>query len=391
MNRNENLNSTGNSEVNERRTKDIHQRQKIKLETVVERSNEMSYENTERQGQHLQLQKTRGSSPFIVERIDYDLGLDTDQEMEGEKSLRRKPKAILDLSISSSDKERNNQKELSDHEKDFNIPSNTYRTPLKTEGTLSGTDSVNSARNGFFSFRKKNSKADSHDLRNGVQIGSSSSNPNGSNAAKIKIVNNIFQNTYLQNVVKQDHKDAFKKKIIKESMLGSSSKDKKTVKRKGNASMEMEDTPKAKRAPITALLRSPNSPKANPSSLLVHTNTIVSPTGKTVSINETSGGTARQIDDFIPRRLKYSSFDSTPKNQPQFNSALPQSESQELAQYRKFHSKVLSLMKDLGREPTSSLEEDKLKQSWRFIKDIVEGYVESKKKIIKLEEILKIQ
>ena len=55
---------------------------------------------------------------------------------------------------------------------------------------------------------------------------------------------------------------------------------------------------------------------------------------------------------------------------------------------KKFHGKLAKLLKDIGY---SSEPVDDIKQQWRFVKDIVNGYVEAKSKIKKLEDILKLK
>lgn len=57
-------------------------------------------------------------------------------------------------------------------------------------------------------------------------------------------------------------------------------------------------------------------------------------------------------------------------------------------QMKKFHGKLAKLLKDIGY---SSEPVDDIKQQWRFVKDIVNGYVEAKSKIKKLEDILKLK
>jgi hypothetical protein len=372
MSRNDASNSTGKDEPHDKRPKEGHQRHKVKLETVVERSNEISCEYTDRIGPGAEARKTRRSSPFVVEKFDLDLDVDDEPEEEGGRSAGAR--GPLRLNMGQAEKEKLSSRLAGlDIDLEPKLPASSYRTPAKKERqdqSASFADPSNSLKSGFFSVRKRSSKPESIDIRGGAvhfPAGAPSS-------AKIKIVNNIFQNTYLQSVVKPELQDAFKKKLLKD--VKTEEKACRLARKRGNASMEIKETPKAKR-PAPNLLCSPNSPKNNPCLLL-------QPQAPAKPPNES--GTPKAVDDLATHRLIFGSFDACKK--PQLGLLPSASDLQQLAQYRKFHAKVTGLMKDLGREPTSTAEEDTLKQSWRFIKDIVEGYVEAKKKINKLEEIL---
>ena len=375
MSRNEASNSTGKEEATDKRTKEGHQRHKMKLETVIERSNEISCEYTDRIAPGAESRKTRRSSPFVVEKFDLDLDVDDDPEEDGPAAKNR---GQFTLNMPLSEKEKLGCRLASlDFDLETKLPPSSFRTPAKKERqdqSASFIDNSNSLKSGFFSVRKRSGKPESIDIRGGAvhfPAGAPSS-------AKIKIVNNIFQNTYLQSVVKPELQDAFKKKLLKD--VKTEEKPSRLSRKRGNASMEIKETPKAKRT-ATNLLVNPHSPRNNPN-LLLQPQAVSFPHKQTVP--ETASPKA--VDDLLTQRLIFNSFDVSKK--PQLVHPSTSNDLQQLAQYRRFHSKLTGLMKDLGREPTSSLEEDSLKQSWRFIKDIVEGYVEAKKKINKLEEIL---
>lgn len=376
MSRNEASNSTGKEEPLLSRPKEGHQRHKAKLETVVERSNEISCEHTDRIAPGAEARKTRRSSPFVVEKFDLDLDLDDEAE---EEEVRGVGRTLFGLQVPQSEKEKLASRLLGlDFELDAKLPASSYRTPAKKERqdpSASFADHSGSLKSGFFSVRKRSGKQESIDARGAAAVHFPTGAPS---TAKIKIVNNIFQNTYLQSLHKPDLQDAFKKKLLKDPKT--EEKPGRLARKRGNASMEIKDTPKTKR-PAAPPLATPHSPRNHPNLLLQP------PSGAFPTKNpivETASPKAG--DELLTQRLAFNSFDGSKK--PQLAQLPTASDLQQLAQYRKFHAKLTGLMKDLGREPTSSAEEDTLKQSWRFIKDIVEGYVEAKKKINKLEDIL---
>ena len=104
MSRIEASNSTGKEDPQAPRPKEGPQRHKAKLETVVERSNEISREYTDRIGPGTEARKTRRSSPFVVEK--FDLELDLDDEAEEEQTRGAGGRGLCGVQTPRTEKER---------------------------------------------------------------------------------------------------------------------------------------------------------------------------------------------------------------------------------------------------------------------------------------------
>lgn len=117
------------------------------LETVVEQSNEASLQQTERLRASSQIAASKQASPFMIEKIDYELEESKNGQMY--MIVADKPTAVRRITILEASRPTDDAE--------------AYKTPSKPKPALdkqsSGKDST-SCKTGFFSMRKKTSRLD---------------------------------------------------------------------------------------------------------------------------------------------------------------------------------------------------------------------------------------
>lgn len=265
----------GSPSSSKRRARSAASRQKTFLETVAERSNEMSGDYTELLQKSMK-QKTKQSSPFLVEKFDYNLSF-ADEGSESRDSpakskTNRSQKAPLLSRTEQDDVVKNLGGEWSIHkgyeektkkndfeEKSLNrnindfeldsIPVSSYRTPVKKSkpgksfSNQSDVLLMGGAKGGFFSMRKKSQK--DHTESSKIGAGTPFINIGSGSAGNVKIINNIFQNTILHS---PKNEDLTQKKILN---LKSFERPKSTNRKKGNLSIDTQPlVVKSHRGPV---------------------------------------------------------------------------------------------------------------------------------------------
>lgn len=332
------------------------------LETVAEMSNEISAQCTERLVQSRGSANLRQSSPFVVEKIEFDL---EDPAEESKTEILSKqgfvlPPAFMKIKIPKKKEQRYSiiEKSLVDSEIETKFPAHSYRTPMKIdkkESFLSPKD-PSSGKNGFFSMRKKTvGRHEALELSTGTQM---SVQGQGTGSSKIKIVNNIFQNTFLQSTSKADTSTASKRKI---KDIKFEDKSKGALRKKGNCSLDIKDSTKTNKR-ISTLL----SPQRDPIQRGGYQLGIQKPSTGGGTKTGRSGTGQRSILEDSAVSGKNIDYD------------------RQLLSMQKFHAKL----SDLINEVQGSEGEVDLKTAWRFVKDVVVGYSAASRKIKQLEAIL---
>lgn len=348
----------GNSPSDAKAHYSARSRVRHQLETVAEMPNEASGECTERLVQSRGSANLRQSSPFVVEKIELDLdeiqeevsfarglppkGASTfKSEVAGSFSHKKSPEIVLDKSVLDSDA-------------DTKFPAQSYRTPIKPENSRSffSPSQASNAKHGFFSMRKKTGGKTS-DSGQSSAGGPTVIDANSSNN-KIKIVNNIFQNTFLQNYVKPE---AQTKRKITEVKFDSKSKG--AIRKKVNCSLDIKENKTAR--PIVGQL--------SPQQI----------SGKRFSFHIPAGAGLTQT----PKPKNVSTLRQSTLEESGMSSRVPDHD-RKYRQMVKFHEKLSALIQDVE----GGAGEVDLKTSWRFVKSMVQGYVEARQKIKKLETII---
>jgi hypothetical protein len=205
--------------------------------------------------------------------------------------------------------------------------------------------------------------------------------PKGTGDSKIKIVNNIFQNTFLQKVVKKpegNERGAGEMEFFKKASNQAG-------KKQSNLSLEISHSivtsnqgSNVKQSGALFL-----SPKAKG---VLKEQSFTSP--KRAMEVQMSKATTKESASDVKKEL-FKSFDSSQKR-PREGQSVGKGALKELKQFKEFHQKLNELILDLGqKEYIDTNDEMNLKQSWRFVKDLVQGYVQAKEKIQALEQILR--
>lgn len=359
---------------------------KQRLEPVVEASNEFSLEATDR------LQKSmrsshRPPSPFIVEKFDYSLMIDEDSPRKPETSTNDQ------LSTSARIKKLPSYREhqVGESTIDFNplefqsearMNSPLFKTPAKTPKTESPSAP---SKAGFFSLRKKTNKLEKSDNGEGNIVPTLHFpfpiHPIG---GKIKIVNNIFQNSILQNVVKPSDADQ-KRKLSKR--LDSKS----AARRKSNISMDFRDQqlqaqPIQKPKRILNQLLSPQHKTDKDKHFSFH-----GMTSNYSSMQKTKKESGEDGQNQCKSRILDESSNTIVVNKKlQLGNIIEGSSKRgsqtelspaQIEEMRKFHAKLNKLIKDLNcTDYLSEGEELNLKLQWRFVKDMASKYAEVSQK-----------
>lgn len=369
---------------------------KQRLEPVVEASNEFSIEVTDR------LQKSmrsshRPPSPFVVEKFDYSLMIDEDSP----RKLELSPRELLSSSVRAKNLPSYLEQNTSDNateayplELEVEIRQNhsIYKTPGKSTKTES-TNIVSPGKAGFFSLRKKTNKSDKSDIGEGF-LGPTLNFPfpTQPNASKIKIVNNIFQNSILQNMVKPS--DGDKKKLSK----GLESKG--SVRRKSNISVDVRDQqtilqPAQKPKRVLNQLLSPQHKTDRDRFFSFHH---MAPTylsshkaKKEGGEEDRNPGRSRFLDESSNNTIvvnKKLLLGMTPEGSSKRGSQTELSPAQ-IEEMRKFHNKLNKLIRDLNcSEYLGEGDDLNLKLQWRFVKDMASKYAEASQKLKMFEAIL---
>ena len=333
------------------------------LETVAEMSNEISAECTERLVQSRGSANLRQSSPFIVEKIEFDLEEPADQSRVESMANEgfKLPPSFMKFKMPKKREHKYSiiEKSLVDAESETKFPAQSYRTPMKPEkkDSFLSPKEGSSGKNGFFSMRKKaGNKQDTLELSNGTHIGIQG--PSSANS-KIKIVNNIFQNTFLQNPPKPDTSNTSKRKI---KDVKFEEKSKAAIRRKGNCSLEIKDTSKMTNRVSTLLSPQHNQSKAF--SFHLGNMKMTPSSNPKAPLSKTTKRSSILEDSVTSTRLG---------EQEKIHRSMV-----------KFHEKLTGLINEVqGTE-----DEVDLKSAWRFVKDVVRGYAEASQKIKQLETIL---
>lgn len=356
---------TGKGPSNQKIIGTHRSRGRTALETVDELSNEISAQCTERVGQSRESVNLRQSSPFIVEKIEFNIDDPCEQSRVEEKKPKEEfelPSSFIKLKIPKKNKEPQPDKSGIEFDQETKFPSNSYRTPLKAEkhdSFLSPKES-NTGKTGFFSMRKKlGSRPDQIEQNLGSNPGLPSSTSTGS---RIKIVNNIFQNTFLQNYIKGECSNKRKISDLKNEYGAS----KGSIKKKGNYSMDIldKDTGRTMKG-VPSVLSPPDSINRK---LNFHLNGF-----NKVNLANDKKNTSK------PRTSKQSFV-----TEESIMSIKGVDQEKKFKSMCKFHEKLGRLVNDVqGTEG-----EVDLKTAWRFVKDVVKGYAEASKKIKQLEAVL---
>lgn len=354
---------TGNSQGDLKLASTARSRVRPILETVAEMSNEISAQCTERFVQSRGSANPRQSSPFVVEKIEYDLG-DSLENMKVEPYLKEKlslPNSFIMPKLAKKFKDQFIDKSVIDSEVETKFPANSYRTPIKPEkqdSFMSPKDyDFSSGKSGFFSMRRKVAgKPEALEVSAGTNI--AMQGPSSANS-KIKIVNNIFQNTFLQNYPKPD--SCSTKRKIKDLKLDDKSKG--AIRKKGNTSMEVKTSGKPSKTVSTVL-----SPQNN--------------SNRTFSFH--MGGLKPTFQK--PQKLPTTKTakNSTILEESVVSTKLASDPDRKFKSMVKFHEKLSNMINDVqGTEGDVDL-----KDAWRFVKDVVKGYAAATQKIKQLEAVL---
>jgi hypothetical protein len=353
---------TGKNQCDSKICSTTRRRTRHALETVAEISNEISGECTERLVQSRGSTSLRQSSPFMVEKIEFDLGESAEDSRVDSlvKEGFKLPPSFMKIKMPKKREQKYSiiEKSLVDTETETKFPAQSYRTPMKPEkrdSFLSPKDS-SSGKNGFFSMRKKlGSRHEALELSAGTHTGIQGPS---SASSKIKIVNNIFQNTFLQNPSKPDTSNTSKRKI-KDIKLDDKSRG--AIRRKGSCSLDIKDTGKSTKRVSTLL-----SPQHNQS--------------KTISFHLSQ----MKVTPSINSKASLSKVKRSSILEDSVTSARLGEHEKKLRSMLKFHDKLSSLINEV-----QGTEDDvDLKDAWRFVKDVVRGYAEASQKIKQLEAIL---
>ena len=331
------------------------------LETVAEMPNEGSGECTERLVQSRGSANIRQSSPFVVEKIEFNLDEIKEDHSRTEEHQQDEPR--LQSKYGDQDNHRKHReaildKMIFDSDAETKFPAYSYRTPAKPENqkSLFSPSSGSNGKQGFFSLRKKSAIKQSDSVHlSGGNPPVLESNP-ASN--KIKIVNNIFQNTFLQNYSKPSESKT--KRKINEVKFENKSKG--AIRKKNNSSMDVKDSSKMSKQTAGLLSPQPMSDKR-------------------FSFHIPSG--VLQLPSRPKNHVSLLHRQSTILEES-VTSAKVLDQDKKYKQMIKFHEKLTGLI----REVEGGSGEIDLKTSWRFVKNVVQGYVEARQKIKKLEEII---
>lgn len=383
MNRNQEQNTKDLAAKNNREVKSAQSnlaRQKQNLETVAETSHEMSLEFTDRIRKspiiHQQNQKSKPLTPFMVEKYEYKIEYDEDDNKEnrtpqiadsydyflsrGNIGKPVKRPVNLEIKIENASERQANA---------------SLATPSKTsniEALVSPKNIENIGKSGFFSMRKKTLPNE------GIAIQSTANN------GKIKIVNNIFQNTFLQHVVNPNDKQDSSKKKVKEVKVDEKAHG--AVKRKINMSMEVKDVKPHKAHHSVLLSSSRKTGKRMSHSRDFENLGLVTPTSKVQTMEDSL---SNKLTFGMPTPSEASSTLGGKSQKKSLLKATVEVDAHEYDQMKKFHTKLGKLMKELGVEDEGSDSEMDYKKQWWFVREMANGYFEAKQKIRKLEEILK--
>lgn len=217
-----------------------NKRDKKGLDTVFEASLEMSAETTERLRRSLRASQQRGPSPFVVERYDYSVLLEEDEDSQ---TAERKNELI-------NEEEDKKEEEWTP----VKVVGGRHEKERRDSAQIGSTGNIAAGlKSGFFSVRKRSGKGEGGEAV-GIQtgyngggglesmIGGGVSIPVSAQGGKIKIVNNIFHNPILQHIVKSPRDpctNSLKKNLF---AAGNSNTGRSGSKRKANMSVDSRDT-----------------------------------------------------------------------------------------------------------------------------------------------------
>lgn len=324
------------------------------LETVKESSHEASQDQPDKRKQNEQ--PAYIPPKFKVEKIEFRIEADEEFEAAEVRSKR------ADLPPKTKRKSLHQVHTVCDDAPSNDIPGNWKPQSQRENQQFFFSPRQTGAVPNFFTQRKVSVKS-----------------PKGTGDSKIKIVNNIFQNTFLQKVVKKQDghelatgdKDFFRKLPNQ-------------TKKQTNLSLEISHS--------IMTGNNGSNPKQNGSLFL-------SPKAKPGLKEQSFTSPKKQMDVQMSKATTtessgvkkelFKSFDSSQKRERDGQSVGKRA-GRELKQFKEFHQKLNELILDLGqKEYIDTNDEMNLKQSWRFVKDLVQGYVQAKEKIQALEMILR--